>query len=273
MSKFFWLKLKKDFFKRHDLMNLRSMENGLIYEAIFIHLMAEAIDHDGFLRYSEKKPYTARTLAPLATTDEKTMEKALEAFTDLELIEIGEDGTIYVPLSMSNMGSDTSWAEKKRQYRDKSRTSEGQKEDMSSNCPRNVLEEEGQKKDMSDKRLEYRDKRLENRDKIEDSENNKLFSSSSSEEEWKPKKDDVFSYALENHLTCVSVFWDYYQARNWMIKDSPIRDWRSLLQVWEKNSKGKAKANVSVMENEYTKEHIRQKEIESLKDLDDLLAD
>ena len=57
MGKFFWLKLKKDFFKRHDLLNLRSMENGLTFEAIFIHLMTEAIDHEGYLRYSDKKAY------------------------------------------------------------------------------------------------------------------------------------------------------------------------------------------------------------------------
>ena len=287
MGSYYWLKLNKNIFKRHDLLDLRSIF-GLPFEAIFIHLMAESIDHDGCLRYSEKKPYTARTLAPLVSTDEKTMQEALDAFLELELIEILDDGTIRIPLAVENIGSETEWAEKKRQFRDKMRTQRGHKEDnvlgMSSECPQDVLDKSaecpsdvqnvrGQKRTMSDKRIELRDKSKENRDKIEDSENNKLFSSSSREEEWKPKKDDVFSFALENHLTCVSVFWDYYQARNWMIKDSPIRDWRSLLRVWEKNSKGKAKANVSVMENEYTKEHIRQKEIDSLKELDDLLEE
>ena len=355
MGSYYWLKLNKNIFKRHDLLDLRSIF-GLPFEAIFIHMMAESIDHDGCLRYSEKKPYTARTLAPLVSTDEKTMQEALDAFLELELIEILDDGTIRIPLAVENIGSETEWAEKKRRQRTLPALINGSKrlngellklpngktqfvdekryggngmlvldraegrceicgsdekvvihhnnglsnepEDliclcskchgiahnkdnnghMSTMCPPLVhhvsTSSPNDVRTMSDKRIELRDKSKELRDKIEDSENNKLFSSSSSrEEEWKPKKDEVFSYALENHLTCVSIFWDYYQARNWMIKDSPIRDWRSLLQVWEKNSKGKTKATVSVMENEYTKEHIRQKEIDSLKELDDLLEE
>lgn len=288
MGSYYWLKLNKNIFKRHDLLDLRSIF-GLPFEAIFIHMMAESIDHDGCLRYSEKKPYTARTLAPLVSTDEKTMQEALDAFLELELIEILDDGTIRIPLAVENIGSETEWAEKKRQFRDKVRTQRGHKEDnvldmsserpqdvlnVSEECPSDVQNVRGQKRTMSDKRIELRDKSTEYRVKSIDNSSSSYSSDigQGDSEEWKPKKEDVFSFALENNLTCVSAFWDYYQARNWMIKDSPIRDWRSLLRVWEKN-KEKAKANVSILENIYTKEHIRQKEIESLKELDDLLEE
>ena len=291
MGRFYWLKLNKNLFKRHDLLDLRSIY-GLSFEAIFIHLMAESIDHDGCLRYSEKRAYSPRTLAPLVSTDEKTMQEALDAFIELELIEILDDGTIRIPLAVENIGSevDNDNANRQRRYREKRNAEryasvtpplQNVTECVTKNnadVTDSVTKSNNERYASVTKRnesIELRDKSTEYRVKSIDNSSSSYSSviGQGDSEEWKPKKDDVFSFALENHLTCVSVFWDYYQARNWMIKDSPIRDWRSLLKVWEKNSKGKAKANVSVMENEYTKEHIRQKEIDSLKELDDLLEE
>ena len=268
MSKFYWLKLKKDFFKRHDLLNLRSMENGLAFEAIFIHLMTEAIDHEGYLRYSDKKAYTARTLAPLASTDEKTMKDALEAFEDLELIEIDEDGTIFVPLSVENMGSDTSWAEKKRQYRDKLKAEAGQTEDTSRTS-------RGQKEDMSDKSIENRDKRLEIRDKKEEIDNDKSLSLSSRAREI-PKKDDVIRFAHAQKIERIidaDQFWTFYEGQEWKIKGEPIQDWKSLLMKWASNVRDRKNIQIPFMENEYSPEHLKKREEESLKLLDDLLTE
>ena len=268
MGKFFWLKLKKDFFKRHDLLNLRSMENGLTFEAIFIHLMTEAIDHEGYLRYSDKKAYTARTLAPLASTDEKTMKEALEAFEDLELIEIKKDGTIFVPLSVENMGSDTTWAEKKRQYREKLKTEEGQTEDK----PRTSR---GQKEDMSDKSIEYRDKSIENRDKkIEKDERDKSLSSKKREI---PTKNDVIRFAHAQKIDRIidaDQFWNFYTDQEWKIQGEDIKDWKSLLMKWASNVKDRKNVvEIPYMENEYSDEHLKKKEEESMSKLDELLKE
>ena len=361
MGSYYWLKLKKDFYKRHDMMILEAMENGKEIELIYIKMLCEAIDHNGELRFNDHIAYTPSLLAPVFNTTEEMIKASLSVLTDLELIDIKEDGTIQMTKMGSFIGYETDMAEKKKMQRNLPTLKNGSKrlngttlvtpdmrkhhvdekrygghgmqaldrafgkcEKCGSNKDVRIHHNNGYSNELDDlvclclkchyeahnkkngghidiERPPYVhqlsttcpdttgkvqdtcptnvcpdieiDKEIEKEIDIEDSENNKLFSSSSREEEWKPKKDDVFSYALENHLTCVSVFWDYYQARNWMIKDSPIRDWRSLLRVWEKNSKGKAKANVSVMENEYTKEHIRQKEIDSLKMLDDLLEE
>ena len=265
MGRFYWLKLKKDFFKRHDLLNLRSMQNGLTYEAIFIHLMAEAIDHDGCLRYSEKKPYTARTLAPLATTDEKTMSEALEAFEDLELIEINEDGTIYVPLAIENLGSETEWAEKKRKYRDTSRTDED-----------NVLEMSSPKKTKSDKSIEYRDKSTEYRDKKEEIEDNKLSSLSSRAEREIPSKNEVVKYAHSHKIDRVidvDQWYQFYQEQEWKIQGEDIKDWKSLLMKWASGIK--EKKNIRYMENEYdfSEDGLQKRLDETQKRIDDLLQD
>ena len=273
MGSYYWLKLNKNIFKRHDMLDLRTIF-GLQFEAMFIHLMAESIDHDGCLRYSEKKPYTARTLAPIVSTDEKTMKEALEAFEELELIEILEDGTIRIPLAVENIGSETEWASKKRQFRDKKRTQEGQSEDnvldMSSGCPNNVQNVRGQKRTMSDKSIELRDKSIENREEID---NDKSLSLSSRAREI-PKKDDVIRFAHEqkiNRVIDAEQFWSFYEDQEWKIEGKPIRDWKSLLMKWASNVRDRKNIQTKFMENEYSSEHLKKREEESLKLLDDLL--
>ena len=55
--KYFWLKLKKDFFKRHDIRVIEGMDNGKDYVLFYLKLLVESIDHDGNLRFNDMVPY------------------------------------------------------------------------------------------------------------------------------------------------------------------------------------------------------------------------
>lgn len=275
MGKFYWLKLKKDIFKRHDLINLRSQEKGLIYEAIFIHMMTESIDHEACLRYSEKHPYTAKTLSPIVGTDPETMQEALDILEELELIEILEDGTIFVPLASENIGFETAWAEKKRQYRDSVRTDRGQSEDNVPECPDNVLTQEGQKEDMSDKRKEIRDiekdiRDISKREKEKEREKREEDSSSSSTVSQSKKRfspptlDEVRAYCIERKNGIdPEAFIAFYASKNWYIGKSKMVDWRACIRTWEQRRKqeaGSARVDEPIMEKTYSEEDQKQKE-------------
>ena len=289
MGKFYWLKLQKDFFKKHKMVILRSMENGMTYEAIFIHLMAESIDHDALLRFSDSKPYTPRTLAPLVGTDSKTMEEALEVFKDLELIEVLENGTIFVPLAAENIGVETAWAEKKRQYRDNKRTESGQSEDnvlnMSSTCPQS-------KGTMSDKSIEYRDKSIEYRDKINrekekerekkvDDESSTALLSESKKRFSPPSLEEVAAYCEErkNGIDPQS-FIDFSSAKNWMIGKNKMKDFKACIRTWESRRRDDPKPSkkvddIPIMENHYdfSPEALKKREENDIELLDSLLSD
>ena len=282
MGKYYWLKLQKDFFKNHKMVIMRSMENGMTYEAIFIHLMAESIDHDAMLRFSDSKPYTPKTLSPLVGTDTKTMADALEVFQDLELIEIFENGTIFIPLAAENIGSDSTWAEKKRQYRDRLKTEQGQYKD-------NLRTIQGQKKDMSDKSIEIRDKSIENRDKIITREKEKerekqaddKSSATLSESKSRfcpPTVEQVAAYCEERKNGIdPQRFCDFYSAKNWMIGKTKMKDWKAAVRTWESRTfEPKARnrpEEQKLMENEYdfSQEATKKREEQDQKLLDDLL--
>ncbi len=44
-KKFYWLKLNKDFFKRHDIRIIEDMENGKEYVLFYMKLLLESVDH------------------------------------------------------------------------------------------------------------------------------------------------------------------------------------------------------------------------------------
>ena len=98
----------------------------------------------------------------------------------------------------------------------------------------------------------------------------------------KPTIEEVKEYAERNGKAVISAesFYNYYEANGWKVGKNPMKDWRAAFRMWEAREKkdgapsGSGKAsNVSFMENEYTKEHLAQKEADSLAELDKLLGE
>ena len=95
-SKFYWLKLKRDFFKRHDIRIVESMPNGKEYILFYLKLLCESVDHEGALRFSESIPYNADMLATITETNVDTVKSAIQIFTKLGMMEMLDDGTLYM---------------------------------------------------------------------------------------------------------------------------------------------------------------------------------
>lgn len=133
-EKYFWLKFYRDFFKRHDIRIIEKMTDGKEYIIVYLKMLLESIDHEGTLRYSEAMPYDDEMLSVVLDTDIKIVKAAMQVFVKFELIQIHEDKTIYMTKIEKLIGSETKWAKKKREQR--------QKVDnvppLSSNCPTEI---------------------------------------------------------------------------------------------------------------------------------------
>ena len=116
-KKFYWLKLKRDFFKRHDIRIIEEMENGKDYILFYLKLLLESIDHEGHLRFSETIPYNEKMLSVITNTNIDVVRSALKVFTELKMLEIFDEGTIYMSEVTKLIGSETEYAKKKREYR------------------------------------------------------------------------------------------------------------------------------------------------------------
>ena len=116
-GRYYWLKLKRDFFKRHDIRIIEEMENGKDYILFYLKLLCESVDHEGRLRFSETVPYDEKMLSIITNTNVDIVRSAVQIFNSLGMMETLTDGTYFMREVEKLVGSETKWAEKKRQYR------------------------------------------------------------------------------------------------------------------------------------------------------------
>ena len=95
-KKYFWLRLKRDFFKRHDVQIIEGVPNGKEIILFYMKLMCESVDHEGKLRFSDEIPYTKEMLARITNTDSGIVDEAIETLMRLHMVEVLDDGTFYL---------------------------------------------------------------------------------------------------------------------------------------------------------------------------------
>jgi predicted phage replisome organizer len=118
-KKFYWLKLNRNFFKRHDIRIIEEMPNGKDYVLFYLKLLLESIDHEGSLRFSDTIPYNEQMLSVVTNTNVDIVRSAMKLFIELKLIEIFDDQTIYIGEVEKMIGSESWSAERVRRFRDK----------------------------------------------------------------------------------------------------------------------------------------------------------
>ena len=118
-KKYYWLKLKRDFFKRHDIRIIEEMPNGKDYVLFYLKLLLESIDHCGELRFSETIPYNEQMLAVITNTNIDLVRSAMKVFVQLKMVEMLDDETIYMTEVKKMVGSETASAERVRKHRAK----------------------------------------------------------------------------------------------------------------------------------------------------------
>lgn len=143
-KKYYWLKLKRDFFKRHDIRIIEEMPNGKEYILFYLKLLLESIDHEGNLRFSDTIPYNEQMLSVITNTNIDVVRSAMDMFRKLNMIEVFDDQTIYMAEVDKLIGSETKWAEKKRIQRAKV----DNVPQLSSKCPIELEKEKNIEKDI-----------------------------------------------------------------------------------------------------------------------------
>ena len=118
-KKYYWLKLKRDFFKRHDIRIIEEMPNGKDYILFYLKMLLESIDHEGELRFSEAIPYNEQMLSVITNTNIDIVKSAMQIFIELNMIEVFDDSTIYMSEVQRLIGSETASANRVRKHREK----------------------------------------------------------------------------------------------------------------------------------------------------------
>jgi len=116
-KRYYWLKLKRGFFERHDMKIVEAMPNGKDYVLFYLKLLLESIDHNGELRFSETIPYDENMLATITRTNIDVVRSAMKVFISLGLVEILSDQTIFLQEAQKLLGCEAWSTERVRNYR------------------------------------------------------------------------------------------------------------------------------------------------------------
>ena len=234
-KKYYWLKLKRDFFKRHDIRIIEEMENGKDYILFYLKMLLESIDHEGELRFSETIPYNEKMLSVITNTNVDIVRSALKVFADLKMIEVYDDSTIYMAEVKKLTGSETEYALKKREYRKK------------------LLETKQDADNVETKKDNVRQE-IEKELEIEIEKDNIIMSDKPTEPSTEPKKryarktfvppslEEIQAYCRErNNKVDAKKFYDYFTVSDWYdSKGNKVKSWKQKVITWENNNNNKS---------------------------------
>ena len=214
-KKYYYLKLKENFYDSEELILLQNMPDGYLYSDILMKLYLRSLKNGGKLMFKDVIPYTPPTLAQIVRHQVGTVEKALQIFKQLGLVEILDSGAIYMLDIQNFIGESSTEADRVRNYRQKIKE---EKEGVQ------MLQ---QMYDKSTPEIE-----IEKEIDINIKENNKR------KKFIKPTVEEVKEYCLErkNNID-PEYFIDYYNANGWKVGKNPMKDWKASVRTWERRKK------------------------------------
>lgn len=225
--KYYWLRLNKDFFKRHDVRIIEAMPNGKDYILFYLKLLVESVSHEGELRFSDTIPYSAEMLATVTDTNVDIVRSAVKIFEELNMLEVMDDATIYMTEVNKMIGSaqtDEHQRESARLRKQKQRA----KEKLllcEPECDSHVTCH-GEKDIEIEKDID-----------IEDKPKRLRFV--------KPSLEDVKTFIKEKGYNVNADTWfNYYESNGWKVGRNSMKDWKACIAQWNaRNSENKTSKN------------------------------
>ena len=119
MSKrFYWLKLKENYFNSPKIKKLRKIAGGDTYTIIYLKMQLLSISNQGIIQFEKIEPTFQEELALKLDEDVQNVEMTLSYLQSQGLIEVNDNDFLLVEAS-ENIGSESESAERVRLFREK----------------------------------------------------------------------------------------------------------------------------------------------------------
>ena len=132
---YYYIKLKADYFDSDEMIVLESMPDGYKYSNILLKFMLRSIKNEGKLMLNKTIPFNSNMLANVTRHSVGDIEKAVDIFQKLNLIEILQNGAIYINDIQNYIGKSSTEADRKRAYRLRINEDKKLLGQMSEECP------------------------------------------------------------------------------------------------------------------------------------------
>lgn len=119
--RFYWIKLKKDFFEARPIKRLRTMPNGDTYTVIYLKLLLKTVENNGFYYYEGIDEDIYNEIALDLDEDLEAVKNTVNYLVQKNLMTISEsEAELYQMTEM--VGSETASTRRSRKSREKSKS-------------------------------------------------------------------------------------------------------------------------------------------------------
>jgi predicted phage replisome organizer len=161
--KYYYLKLKENFFTEEKMVILETMQDGLLYSNLLLKMYLMSLKSNGVLMLNDRLPHTPQTIATYTRHQIGTVERALRVFIEFGFVEVLTDGAYYMADIQLLIGQSSTEGERKKKERMRLKRQKLLPSGEADICPPysrgDICPPE-----IRDKRLDIRDKSIENRE-------------------------------------------------------------------------------------------------------------
>lgn len=225
-KKYYWLKLKDDFFRDKRIKKLRRIAGGDTYTVIYLKMQLLSIKNNGVLIYEGIEETFADELALELDEETENVKVTLAFLHSNGMIEETEQNQFLMTETIKCIGSESASAERVRRHRENK-----SKNLLQSNAQVTSGNTEIEKEKDREKELEKKEDKEKTKGKA------KRFT--------KPTLEEIQAYCKErNNNVDAERFYDYYEANGWKVGKNAMKDWKASVRTWERNgySDGKPQA-------------------------------
>jgi len=230
------MKLKENFFDTDEMILLESMQDGFLYCNILLKLYLRSLKDDGRLMFKSVIPYTPDVLSKIVRHNVGVVEKAIQIFKQLGLVEILDNGAIFMMDIQNFIGESSTEADRIRLYRKKV---EEEKKLLPPKVGKNVTNVRTNVQQMYDKstpELEIdldtdldlkKDKRYADKTGPKGPTRTKFIH---------PNIEEVTQYCTErNNGVDPQKWFNHYTSNGWKVGKNPMKDWKAAVRTWERS--------------------------------------
>lgn len=118
-KRYYYLRLKENFFDSEEMKIIEGMPDGYLYSNILLKLYLRSLKTDGRLMLGGKIPYSPEMISSVTGHPVGIIKQAISIFKELGLIEILDNGAIYITDIQNFIGKGSTEADRIREYRKK----------------------------------------------------------------------------------------------------------------------------------------------------------
>ena len=228
-KKYYWLKLKDDFFDGVKIKKLRQLAGGDTYTIIYLKMLLKAIKSDGTLVYQGVEDNISDEIALDINEAPENVQVTLQYLFSKGLAE-RIDNDCFFPEAIEQVGSENSSAQRVREFRERQRALHCNADvtQVKRLCNTEIEIDKDIDKDLEIKIDEEIDK-----DTRKEKRRSGVFTP--------PTLAEVQNYCREKGFTNVDAerFIDFYESKGWMVGRNKMKDWKASVRNWERDNRPK----------------------------------